>query len=541
MVINKLHSNYLIKRCREKPDLIQNRLDRIASTILLEEVERKLSKVSENDAFLFVKNISVDFKVDFSKMDDRAVASLWADLIGSKIEEKIEGIGEKAANFFEDESLAVFPSKASHYAYFIRDIIDGVAWKKWYYKEFEGMQLLDKQEIFKLIFKQAKVFSEDVLLFLFEIGSLEKFLQTLTEENAKEIFLQYLKKSAETTIKLDSRDYDAAFDKVSEFVHSLDKIKNGVILGIPASYKTCLKVYAFFKREYSGFGLDIYTRRIIEDIIFSKKTLAQEEKLKTQKKITSEIINEDEKFSFTSIKENTTEELLEEKLSEEKTFEVLKEFVTLYGGLFFLIPAVTKIRLEELILKTGFPEKNNLCALNYFLFFLGIKITGEKSNILETLDPVIPFFSGLNEYISFNTLKNIGNGISREVNEDFTDNLLKKLKLMEEQSSPYLDYVVLDDLKRGVDMTSFDSIIGVIANLILKVFARDLRGFEKSSHKYLLRNFIEREAKVRVRNSTIYIKLAEKPLDTVLRLSGLLDYDIRVPWLENRKIQFALG
>lgn len=527
MVIDKLHSNYLIKRCREKPDFIQKRLDKIVSTILLKELEKKFSEVSENDSFIFIKNINVDFRVNLSKMDDRAIASLWADLIDSKIKDKIIGIGIEKTENLEDSGLALFPNKASFYTYFIRDIIDGVAWEKWYYKEFQSLQSLDKQEIFKLIFKQAQEFSHNVLVLLSEIKSLEKFLQSLAEENAKEIYLKHLRESAETIIKLDSRDYEAAFDKVNEFISSLDKIKSREILEISPSHKTCIKIYTLFKRKYPGFGLDTYTRRIIEDIIFRKKIISQ-------------IINEEYPFSSASTKKESTEELFEEIVSEEKSFEVLKEFVTLYGGIFLLIPSILKINLDELIVKSSLPKDGDISALNYYLFLLSLKIVGKKSNILDTLDPAIPFFSGLERHASFNTLKNIANGITRKTNEDFTDNLLERLRFMKEQSSPYLDYVVLDDLKRTVDTKSFDSIIEMIADLTLRVFARDLRGFEKSSHEYLLRNFIERESKIRIKNNVIYIKLTKKPLDTVLRLSGLLDYDIRVPWLKNRKIEFTL-
>lgn len=541
MIIDKLHSNYLIKRCREKPDLIQKRLDKIASTILLEELEQRLSGVLDNESFLFIKDITVDSEVNLSKMDDREVAGLWAELIGSDIFNKINAISKTEISILEESGLAVFPDKATYYAYFIRDLTDGVAWDKWYYKGFKGLESVERQAVLKLIFKQTQEISVDILLALEEIGALEKFIQVLTEEGANEIYSKYLKKSTKSDIRAESREYKNAFSAIRRFIYSSGELKSA------ENYKQCLKIYALFKKEYPEFELDVYTRRIIEDIVFEKQ-----ERSRTTEEIL-DLVEEMEPRALQDRKEEETpsqvsldvlhpegsivKETSEGEFLEEETFEHLKEFTTLYGGLFLLISAILKIGLKELIEDSKFPIKNNLSPLNYFLFFLGMKVTGKEIIFLEAVDPGIFLFAGINNQVTVDILQRYNEGISRELNEDIVERLLKKLASMKEHSSPYLDYV---DLDFNLDIDDFNAVISMMAELLLKVFARDLRGFEESSPRYLLQNFIERESKVSVEEDVICVDLSKKPLDTVLKLSGLLDYRCKVPWLKNRKIEFSL-
>ena len=510
MIIDKLHSNYVIKRCREKPHLIQKRLDGIASTILPEALERKLSSILNNDHLLFIRDINVDFEVNPTMMGALTIASIWAEHISSDIKKKIQLMSGFSMEYAEESGVAIFPDKSTYYAYFIRDLIDGVAWDKWYYKGFKVLETVERQAVLKLIFKQAQEISVDILLALEEIGALEKFLQTLTQKGAEEIYLKYLKRSTKSDISTESWEYKNAVSAIRRFIYSSEELKSA------KTYKQCLKIYILLMKKYPEYKLVGYSRCIIEDTVFGKREhpgTAEEE--------------------IGELKEK------EGKIAEKELIgrESLKSFFSLYGGLFLLIPAVLKLRLKEVIEQTNLPADENLSPLNYLLLFLAMMITGKEIDFLEPIDPGIFLFAGLNKKVSVNIFKHYIEGITREMNEDIVRQLLKELEFMKEHSSPYLDYVNLDF---NLDIDDFNEVISMMTELILRVFARDLRGFERSSPGYLLANFFERESKVRVERDVIYVDLAKKPLDTVLKLSGLLDYGIKVPWLKNRTIKFNL-
>lgn len=96
----------------------------------------------------------------------------------------------------------------------------------------------------------------------------------------------------------------------------------------------------------------------------------------------------------------------------------------------------------------------------------------------------------------------------------------------------------LADGRLGLEET--DLTIFLVAQSLLRIWARWLRQFSSSSVKYLLDNFIRRRGKLSASHGELLVELERGPLDIVIEMAGYLDELERVPWLEHRRVRYVL-
>ena len=74
--------------------------------------------------------------------------------------------------------------------------------------------------------------------------------------------------------------------------------------------------------------------------------------------------------------------------------------------------------------------------------------------------------------------------------------------------------------------------LALAAATLMRSFARRLPGMGKSSAEYLWSNVLSGEARITVSPGRILVQLAPRPLQIVMRMSGLHDAAFRLPWQE---------
>lgn len=79
------------------------------------------------------------------------------------------------------------------------------------------------------------------------------------------------------------------------------------------------------------------------------------------------------------------------------------------------------------------------------------------------------------------------------------------------------------------------------ARSLLRIWARWLRGFEESSPRYLLDQFVRRPGTVVMAPDVVTVQLSRRPLDTVLEVSGYLRPIEVVPGLASCRVEFRVG
>lgn len=87
----------------------------------------------------------------------------------------------------------------------------------------------------------------------------------------------------------------------------------------------------------------------------------------------------------------------------------------------------------------------------------------------------------------------------------------------------------------------FDIAITLIANTLYKIFANKTKWFEAAKPKKVSRNFIEVKSKIKIENNKVIVNLGEKNHDPLLMDWVDSLHNIRVPWWDNRKLNFKFG
>jgi hypothetical protein len=99
----------------------------------------------------------------------------------------------------------------------------------------------------------------------------------------------------------------------------------------------------------------------------------------------------------------------------------------------------------------------------------------------------------------------------------------------------------LETLDHGqMDNPHLDLTISIVACLLLRMWARWLRGFSTSSVAFLIENFVRRSGTLRTGKDALHVELERRPLDVVIEMAGYLADLERIPWLPGRRIKFSL-
>jgi hypothetical protein len=103
---------------------------------------------------------------------------------------------------------------------------------------------------------------------------------------------------------------------------------------------------------------------------------------------------------------------------------------------------------------------------------------------------------------------------------------------------------VIDDLAtrhRSVPVAPAADALDHTADVVLRIWARWLRGFEQSSQGFLLDQFVRRPGTIAEAPGRVTVRLPRRPLDAVLEMSGYLRPIDPVPGLASRRVVFVVG
>ncbi len=100
----------------------------------------------------------------------------------------------------------------------------------------------------------------------------------------------------------------------------------------------------------------------------------------------------------------------------------------------------------------------------------------------------------------------------------------------------------LDALCSGLQIeVDFSVALTVAGNLLYRLFARRIAGFEQAQPKQLYRRFINTLGKVEVAAETITVRYPKRAHNPLLVEAGFARERVRVPWLHDRVLRFEFG
>jgi len=112
--------------------------------------------------------------------------------------------------------------------------------------------------------------------------------------------------------------------------------------------------------------------------------------------------------------------------------------------------------------------------------------------------------------------------------------------LVENAIADGVHFFHLDALCSGVQIeVDFTVAVTVMANALYRLFARDLKGFEKTQAKQLHRKFINTWADIRVNSSGVEVVLPRRAHNPLLIEAGYDKLRVQVPWWGGKQLRFS--
>jgi hypothetical protein len=509
VIIDTFHANYLMPTTNADPFALKKRMDHIASNLLGQEIEPLLDKIPLEPSFLiFIKKLSVHCVLNPVEIDDRTAARLWAQRLTAAVTKAMQTLpvslsASGAAGKETGSNVALFQNQATYLAHFIHDLAGtpgppGEVLNKWYYYQFKDLTPFSIAHIVKAVCKQNCSIIEAVFSLLEQMGRTQEILGSLTEADARFFYSLLPGKPFEAAPEKETRLYEQVLGFITDMIQK-GLISPAFVYAYTRSYKLSLKIYLLFltlQKKYPALRSRESVKETIRKIVLESPGVIP----------------------------------LPHDIGSRKTAGEGQRVKTAYGGLFLLIPVLREIHLVDILQASALPEKNNILAVNALLFFTASELVRQNRNPvshkhIDMADPGFFIFAGMEPLASTQYLKAYPKGITTAICERFLSKLMQLGAQCPPQANKAIDY---------------QTVAVSLSQLLLQLFARRLKGFETSSGSYLLEHFLSRPAEIWWNRTSIRILLSPKPLDTVLRMSGMVEETGRVPWLNNRNLSFQL-
>ena len=196
------------------------------------------------------------------------------------------------------------------------------------------------------------------------------------------------------------------------------------------------------------------------------------------------------------------------------------------AGLFLLVPVVTRLGWPARIRTTALWRQHGPRALTCVLAGTALALLG-RPPALAAADPGITLFAG---WIGEPDVRGFARWVESGSDEDRRD-LLRAM-------------VGVDGIDDG-DVTAcgeaWPATFARLGRALVRGLADDLRGFRRSSDRFIVDRFISAAGTVRIEPRRLLVSLRPNPLWVAVHLSGLDTAVDGVSWLADRRVELELG
>jgi len=115
--------------------------------------------------------------------------------------------------------------------------------------------------------------------------------------------------------------------------------------------------------------------------------------------------------------------------------------------------------------------------------------------------------------------------------------------IIENSIEDSVDFFHMDALSSAVAMkVNLDVQLTLMASSLYRLFAQRIgNGYEKAKSRQLFRDFIDATATVRITEKDIQIRFQKRSHNPLLIAADFEKTDVRIPWLQNKKLHITLG
>lgn len=148
----------------------------------------------------------------------------------------------------------------------------------------------------------------------------------------------------------------------------------------------------------------------------------------------------------------------------------------------------------------------------------------------------------------------IENGITGTMHDVVIEGNENRIKYRTNLDIPVTQYISALKKRQPIDdfidffkpTSDFEIAASIAAGSVIKMFSRDLRGFENSSPGYILNNFLSGDSVIELNDNgngngnTIKVSIRGIPLAVVLVMAGICTGNFRVPWIYEKEIEVMI-
>ena len=397
------------------------------------------------------------------------------------------------------------------------DLAAGRAWGKWYYVEFESLSSLPTHLAVTEALIREPGLCPRCIASLAVSGKLEEVTRVLTERDAERIY---------------QAAFEASEPEVGEHVGVW--ISRLLVLLGEAPLRPASRDEMRFRD-----GLRLLGRAALKFPEFHR-----EQGFKTALDCLLEIRR-------VAVAQHSPTDLDRSEDSQEKAAASGEGmYLSLFAGVFLLGPSLLKVRLGEISEAVTRSCDNPAQAGAWFRQLVLLKCLGRQRARNAASDPAISLLAGAeNDFVAGAVQTKWNDFFDHESESASAPNEARGLSLIrsmltedgtsvpDQLTSADEAYYSLADLWPEARLPHhLDAGCSLIANSIIRHFARRLVGFHSSSPEHLYQNFLAGTGALVVSADRLEVKLPRSPLVMVLQLSGVANQTYAMPWLNGRNI-----
>jgi len=231
-----------------------------------------------------------------------------------------------------------------------------------------------------------------------------------------------------------------------------------------------------------------------------------------------------------------------ETLSKSEANQLTDGVETECAGLSLLVRAMLDARLHVMADEDAFPVKSEWPGVVMLFVLVAQRIAGDDTFVGGRLERGLCLLAGIDPAPTSDDLRAVWRVAETADYSNFQKALMRiaegqRLIDAEDDTGRVIgDCQSLEQGKTG--NPNLDQTVAMVTSLLLRMWARWLRGFSASSISFLVENFIRRSGRLYAEKDTLLIELKQGPLDLVMEMAGYFADIERVPWLPGKRIKF---
>jgi hypothetical protein len=538
--VRHLHARYAVTGAPAEGLAVQRRLDRVARDRLASYLERRFAALAAHDgAYYFIKRMDVACALDVGA-DDETLAAGWATALHESV---LRTIGRGGS------AVKVFADRAAYLAAFLEELLRGHAWQQWYFAEFEPLRALTTGQVCVRALTADGDAGRDALRLLAARGALDLLLVTLDDEEAAEI--------ANHCLLPEGPEIDCTH-LYAHWGAALRDVARGCVLSrVPA--RDLMRLYLTLLHTRPELGPDSHLARFVERVLrlgaalgsdgargsadgadalayLARRGLAREWRLLGD--------------LLAGLGARGALGLLQD-VQPARAQEYTRHFVSDYGGVFLLAPALVDLRLHELFAQAPCPEPEFAPKAGLLRLLLGLQCLGADHAAAALRDAGVLFCAGLDAPVTRAQLQSYGARLTAEMGRQLALQFRRAQKAAHVYPPTSRGQVETGDDESWFSLTgagllppaarAWETELARVSRAVLRRFAARLGAFAESSPSYLSRNFLHSRAEVRVSEERVRVHLLRCPLQLVLRMAGFEHDALALPWLDGRELAFTFA